>query len=223
MAVVSGRAPAVAVEIQHEVGLEPYLVKLFAAAAADSLAAVAARSRTCLHWQQFLTLFDTFMKSVRYGVLAAEGISHHLTFELADGSHLEYSGSDYQLVCPVQERMVKGFQHTSGAFDVYLKKHDVSSPRPPEGVSLQPVTVKLEQKWNFNYKKACRYSLVKCSVGRTRADACQAQEKYYWELEVTPSSSKYTLDNNQVNASKFLMKIDDLLGRYERRTSEDRS
>lgn len=212
------RTPAKAVEICYERSLEVHLTNLFRIADQSSNSYVCARCRTPLNWIHFITLYETMMKSTRSGVLAAEGIYSHQLWEMENGTVLEYSGADCVRVSHDTEASTVTFKHDAGEVDVFLRTNCPEVETCGLDVrKLQPKSVTLQQKWRFTYRDTYIYTLVKCSVGKTRADACLATERYYWELAINPTQAQITRDFVSKRNAKFLAKIDDLVGRYERR------
>lgn len=210
--------PADPVEIKYERPIESHLTRLFRSADNDPDAYVCARSRTPLTWLHFNSLYETMMKSTKGGVLAAEGIYSHQIWEMDSGVKFEYSGSDYARVRQYIETGSSTFKHDAGEVELFTKTADHSASTTVHDLrQLQPKSVTLLQKWRFTYNCTYFYTLVKCSVGKTRADACLATEQYYWELAIKPTQSHCTRTDVSRRNVKFLAKLDDLVGRYERR------
>lgn len=192
------------------------LTELFQRVQSNPDARVAARSDTSTNFEQFFELYHTMMKSTQNGIIAAEGISHHIFYNTVDRVQLEYTGSNYELRQPDIEVGNVKMKHQTGYVEFFVKQP--SQVRTPLIEPVEPTTTTLQVRWNFTYKRAYRYSLIKESRGTTRSDACKAQARYFWLLETIPNN-KYFMNiglNNKVK--KFRSKVDDLIGRYESNT-----
>lgn len=205
---------ATSVPVQFVTEPEVILNTLFQRVQANPDANVAARSVTSLNFAQFFELYQTMMKSTQNGIIAAEGITYHIFYNTDDNVRLEYTGSNYELKRPEIEVGNTELKHPTGPVVEFFIRQPLQV-RTPITEPVEPTTTTLQVRWNFTYKRAYRYSLIKESRGRTRSDACKAQARYCWLLETIPNS-KYFVDmglNSKV--AKFHSKVDDLIGPYE--------
>lgn len=171
---------------------------------------VCARYCTPMEFDDFFILYETLMKSAHHGILAAEGISHHMIFEV-ENTVLEYTGFNYKLcdlVQAVSKSIVKIGEDSVELFCV--EQHINSKPKVP--TPFRPNRVVIQQRWNFKYKNAFRYSLVQFSTGRTKADAAQSTPKYTWYLETIPNAKYFKNLELLAQVKNFQEKIKDLLG-----------
>lgn len=170
---------------------------------------VCARYSTPFEFEDFFVLYETLMKSAHHGVLAAEGISNHLLFEVK-GKVLEYTGANYKLCDSVEEVLKCTVQLGGDQVELLYVEQHASKPSVP--TPFQPCRVVIQQRWNFKYKNAFRYSLVQYSTGLTRADAAKSQPKYTWFLETIPGAKYFKNLEMLTQVNKFQEKIKDLLG-----------
>ena len=169
-------------------------------------------------FQHFKNLFDEFKKAESLWSHTVDS-SHFASFYFQENLRGRYNVKDQPTFVKKTCVAKVDFRCPQRKFGIRIR---LNKEEPCEAPPLlnNPLCVRLHERWNFTYKQQWLYDFSKVAQGATKATACSNPVTFDIELEM----DRITLSkdsSDQYLAKSLLLKLVDLLGRYDKDRKEE--